>query len=231
MADKFIKVNKRYPLRRIPTGEELLHDAALNKGTAFTDQERDALGLRGLIPPRYNDIETQVMRVMENYRRKTNDLEKFIHLAGLHDRNETLYYRVVMENITELMPVIYTPVVGKACQEFGHIYRRARGIWISKHDKGNMKDILRNWRAAEVRVIVVTDGERILGLGDLGANGMGIPIGKLCLYTACAGVDPQLCLPVTLDVGTNNESLLDDPLYIGSHERRLRGPEYDELIE
>jgi malate dehydrogenase (oxaloacetate-decarboxylating)(NADP+) len=231
MADKFIKVNKKYPLRRIPTGEELLHDAALNKGTAFTDQERDSLGLRGLIPPRYNDIETQVKRVMANYGRKNDDLERFIHLAGLQDRNETLYYRVVMDNITELMPIIYTPVVGRACQEYGNIYRRARGIWISKNDKGNMKDILRNWRAAEVRVIVVTDGERILGLGDLGANGMGIPIGKLCLYTACAGVDPQLCLPVTLDVGTNNEALLDDPLYIGSRERRLRGPEYDELIE
>ncbi|UCH83277.1 MAG: NAD-dependent malic enzyme [Candidatus Latescibacterota bacterium] len=231
MADKFIKVNKRYPLRRIPTGEELLHDAALNKGTAFTEAERNALDLRGLIPPRYNDIETQVTRVMENYRRKPNDLEKFIHLAGLQDRNETLFYRVVMDNIVELMPIIYTPVVGKACQEFGHIYRRARGIWLSKNDKGRMKELLRNWRAAEVRVIVVTDGERILGLGDLGANGMGIPIGKLCLYTACAGVDPQVCLPVTLDVGTNNEALLDDPLYIGEQEKRLRGPEYDELIE
>ena len=231
MADKYIRVDRKCMLRRIPTGDELLHDPALNKGTAFTEEERDALGLRGLLPPRVFDIEQQVNRVMENYSRKTTDLERFIHLASLQDRNETLFYKVVLDHITELMPIIYTPVVGKACQEYGHIFRRARGVFISRKDKGRVKSILRNWRTTEARVIVVTDGERILGLGDLGANGMGISVGKLCLYTACAGVDPQFCLPVTIDVGTNNEALLKDPLYLGVQEKRIRGPEYDELID
>jgi malate dehydrogenase (oxaloacetate-decarboxylating)(NADP+) len=189
------------------------------------------LGLRGLLPPRVFDVELQVSRVMENYRKKPTDLERFIHLASLQDRNETLFYKVVMDHIVELMPIIYTPVVGKACQEFGHIFRRTRGIFISRKDKGRVKSILRNWRTTEARVIVVTDGERILGLGDLGANGMGISIGKLCLYTACAGVNPQMCLPVAIDVGTNNETLLKDPLYLGIPEKRIRGPEYDELVD
>jgi malate dehydrogenase (oxaloacetate-decarboxylating)(NADP+) len=231
MADKFVRVDRQCALRRIPTGEELLHDSSLNKGTAFTEEERDALGLRGLLPPRVFTIEQQVGRVMENYKRKPTDLERFIHLSALQDRNETLFYKVIMDHIVELMPIIYTPVVGKACQEYGHIYRSARGVFITKRDKGRMSAVLRNWRTTETRVIVVTDGERILGLGDLGANGMGIPVGKLCLYTACAGVDPQLCLPITLDVGTNNESLLNDPLYLGIKEKRLRGAEYDEVIE
>ncbi|UCG51341.1 MAG: NAD-dependent malic enzyme [Candidatus Latescibacterota bacterium] len=231
MAHKFIRVDKKFPLRRIPTGEELLNDPAFNKGTAFTCEERDALGLRGLLPPQVCDIKQQVSRVMENYRRKPDELEKFVFLASLRDRNETLFYRVVMDNIVELMPIIYTPVVGQACQQYGLIFRRPRGMFLTIKDKGHMADILRNWRTTETRVIVVTDGERILGLGDLGANGMGIPIGKLALYTACAGVDPQLCLPITIDVGTNNEMLLDDPHYIGIRERRLRGPEYDEIIE
>jgi malate dehydrogenase (oxaloacetate-decarboxylating)(NADP+) len=169
--------------------------------------------------------------VMDNYKRKPTDLERFIHLVSLQDRNETLFYKVVLDHIVEMMPIIYTPVVGKACQEYGHIYRRARGLFISKNDKGRIKTVLRNWRTTEARVIVVTDGERILGLGDLGANGMGIPVGKLCLYTACAGVDPQVCLPITIDVGTNNETLLKDPLYLGIRENRLRGSEYDEIIE
>jgi malate dehydrogenase (oxaloacetate-decarboxylating)(NADP+) len=231
MADKYVRVDRKCAVRRIPTGEELLHDPMLNKGTAFTEEERDALGLRGLLPPRVCDMETQVARVMENYRRKSTDLEKFIHLIALQDRNETLFYRVLMDHIVEMMPIVYTPVVGKACQEYGHIYRRARGTFISKRDRGRIKALLRNWRTTEVRVIVVTDGERILGLGDQGANGMGIPVGKLCLYTACAGVDPQFCLPVTIDVGTNNEALLRDPLYLGIQEKRLRGPEYDEVID
>ncbi len=231
MTDKYVKVDDKCTLRRISTGETLIHDPRLTKGTAFTEEERDALGLRGLLPPRVFDIDVQVRRVMDNFKRKPTDLEKFIHLVSLQDRNETLFYKVIMDHIVELMPIIYTPVVGKACQEYGHIYQQARGIFISKRDKGRMKSILRNWRTTQTRVIVVTDGERILGLGDLGANGMGIPVGKLCLYTACAGVDPHLCLPVTIDVGTNNESLLNDPLYLGIQEKRLRGPEYDEIIE
>lgn len=231
MADKYIKVQSRNCIRRIPTGEELLHDPSLNKGTAFTEAERDALGLRGLLPPVVVDIERQLLRIMENFKRKPNELERFIQMAALQDRNETLFYRFILDNIVELMPIIYTPVVGKACQEYGHILRRSRGIFLSVNDKGHMKDVLRNWRTTETRVIVVTDGERILGLGDLGANGMGIPVGKLCLYTACAGVDPQVCLPITLDVGTNNQALLNDPLYIGVKKPRLRGDEYDELID
>jgi malate dehydrogenase (oxaloacetate-decarboxylating)(NADP+) len=231
MADKYIRVDRKCALRRVPTGEELLHDPCLNKGTAFTEEEREALGLRGLLPPRVFDLKTQVERVMENYRRKPTDIERFIHLGALQDRNETLFYRVVLDHITELMPIIYTPVVGKACQEYGHIFRRARGMFISLRDRGRIKQVLRNWKTTEARVIVVTDGERILGLGDLGANGMGIPVGKLCLYTACAGVDPQLCLPITLDVGTNNEALLKDSLYLGIQEKRLRGPEYDEFVD
>ena len=231
MADKYISTDRKCALRRIPTGEELLHDPCLNKGTAFTEKERDELGLRGLLPPSIFDIEKQVLRVMDNYRRKPNELEKYIHLASLQDRNETLFYRVVLDHIVEMMPIIYTPVVGKACQEYGHIFRRARGIFITANDKGRMKAILRNWRTTQTRVIVVTDGERILGLGDLGANGMGISVGKLCLYTACAGIHPQVCLPITLDVGTNNQAFLDDPLYLGLKQKRLQGPEYDEIVE
>ncbi len=231
MADKYIGVDRKCAVRRVPTGEEILHDPMLNKGTAFSEEERDALGLRGLLPPRVFDIETQAGRVMENYKRKASDLEKFIHLIALQDRNETLFYKVLMDHIVEMMPIVYTPVVGKACQEYGHIYRRARGIFVSKRDRGRIKTLLRNWRTTETKVIVVTDGERILGLGDQGANGMGIPVGKLCLYTACAGVDPHYCLPVTIDVGTNNETLLKDPLYLGIQEKRLRGPEYDEIID
>ena len=231
MADKYISTDKKCALRRIPTGEELLHDPCLNKGTAFTEKERDELGLRGLLPPGVLDIEKQVLRVMDNFRRKPNELEKFIQLTSLQERNETLFYKVVLDHIVEMMPIIYTPVVGKACQEYGHIFRRARGIFITAKDKGRMKAILRNWRTTQTRVIVVTDGERILGLGDLGANGMGISVGKLCLYTACAGVHPQVCLPITLDVGTNNQAFLDDPLYLGLKQKRLQGPEYDEIVE
>jgi malate dehydrogenase (oxaloacetate-decarboxylating)(NADP+) len=215
----------------LPTGVELLHDPFLNKGTAFTEEERDALGLRGLLPPHVHTQDEQVMRVMENFRRKPADLERYIHMMALQSRNQTLFYRVVMDNIEQMMPIIYTPTVGQACQEYGHIFRRPRGIFVSAQDRGRVIRLLRNWPSAEVRIIVVTDGERILGLGDLGANGMGIPVGKLALYTACAGVDPALCLPVTLDVGTDNEALLHDPLYIGIKQRRLRGEAYDELVE
>ncbi len=215
----------------IQTGINFLHNPVLNKGTAFTEEERDALGLRGLLPPHVHTQDKQVTRVLENFRRKPTDLEKYIHLIGLQDRSETLFYRVVIDNIEEMMPIIYTPTVGQACQEYGHIFRRPRGLFISLNDRGRMTDLLKNWPNEEVRIIVVTDGERILGLGDLGADGMGIPVGKLALYTACAGIHPLLCLPITLDVGTNNEALLNDPLYIGLRQRRIRGKEYDDFID
>lgn len=212
-------------------GIALLQDPHWNKGTAFTDAERDALGLRGLLPPRILDIDEQLERVLRNVREKATDLERYIYLVGLQDRNETLFYKLVSEHLVELMPVIYTPTVGEACLRFGHIFRRARGLYISMQDRGRVSSVLQNWPEREIDVIVVTDGERILGLGDLGAQGMGIPIGKLALYTACAGVHPHRCLPVVLDTGTDNETLLHDPLYPGMQEHRVRGSEYDELVE
>ncbi len=212
-------------------GVDLLHDPMLNKGTAFTDAERDALGIRGLLSPRVTTQAAQVTRVLDSFRRKTTDLEKYIYLISLLERNETLFYRVVMDNLSEMMPIIYTPTVGQACQRWSYIFRRSRGLYITANDRGRIVQLLRNWPHADVRMIVVTDGERILGLGDLGANGMGIPVGKLSLYTACAGVHPAQCLPIMLDVGTNNESLVNDPLYVGTPQVRLRGPLYDELVE
>ena len=214
-----------------PTGVKLLNSPNLNKGTAFTEEEREKLGLRGLLPPRIFSQEDQVARVLENFDRKENDLERYIYMASLQERNENLFYRVVMENIERLMPIIYTPTVGQACQLYGHIWRRSRGLYVTAEDRGRMANILRNWPHQEVAIIVVTDGERILGLGDLGANGMGISVGKLALYTACAGIDPTRCLPITIDVGTENERLLSDPLYIGLQHRRLRGEAYDNLMD
>jgi malate dehydrogenase (oxaloacetate-decarboxylating)(NADP+) len=215
----------------LPTGVALLRDPALNKGTAFTEKEREILGLQGLLPPRVHTMEEQVSRVLENLRRKPNDIEKYIFMISLQDRNKTLFYRVVTDHIEEMMPIIYTPTVGQACLEFGHIFRRPRGIFISTKDRGRMHKLLRNWPYHNIRVVVVTDGERILGLGDLGADGMGIPVGKLALYSACAGIHPSLTLPVTLDVGTENEALLNDPLYIGTKQRRMRGAAYDDFVE
>jgi len=214
-----------------PRGSALLRDPKLNKGTAFTENERDALGLRGLLPPHVGTQELQVARVLENFHRLQTPLSKYILIESLQDRNEALFYRVVMENPDELMPIIYTPTVGLACQQYGHIYRRPRGMFISAADRGRVAQVMRNWQHREVSMIVVTDGERILGLGDLGANGMGIPIGKLALYTALAGLHPWRCLPVVLDVGTNNEALLADPLYIGLRQKRLAGAAFDELVE
>ena len=226
-------LNERKQIGKIdmPTGAALLREPTLNKGTAFTKEERRVLRLEGLLPPYVTSLETQVIRVMENFHKAPTDLERYIYLMNLLDRNETLFYRVVVEKIEEMMPIVYTPTVGQACQEYGHILRRARGIFISAKDRGRVVDVLRNWPKKDVRVIVVTDGERILGLGDLGANGMGIPGGKLCLYTACGGIHPALCLPVTLDVGTDNKELLNDVLYIGLRQRRLQEEPYDELVE
>jgi malate dehydrogenase (oxaloacetate-decarboxylating)(NADP+) len=217
--------------KKLPKGIDILHNERLNKGTAFTEEERDALKLRGLLPPHVNTIEEQKRRVLWNLQHKPTPLEKYIFLIGLQDRNETLFYRTVVDNIHELMPIIYTPTVGEACAKFGHIFRRPRGLYITANDRGRIAKILRNWPRRDVAIIVVTDGERILGVGDLGADGMGIPIGKLSLYTACAGVHPQYALPVTIDVGTNNEELRNDPLYIGLKHDRLRGKEYDKLID
>ena len=211
-------------------GAALLHDPALNKGTAFTDDERDRLGLRGLLPPRVLSMEQQLDKTLASFRGKPSDLEKYIYLMSLQDRNERLFYRLVMDHLAETMPIIYTPTVGEACQRYAHLWRRPRGLFITAHDRGRMAAILRNWPTRGVRIIVVTDGERILGLGDLGANGMGIPVGKLSLYTACAGVDPGWCLPITLDVGTDHEPYLTDPLYIGLQQRRVRGEAYDALV-
>ena len=214
-----------------PRGLELLHDPVMNKGTAFTAEERDVLGLWGLLPPRICTLEEQEVRVLENFRRKPTNLERYIQMMALLDRNETLFYRIVVNNIETMMPVIYMPTVGQACKEYGHIMRKPRGIYLSAMHRGRFTSLLRNWSHDEVRTIVVTDGERIFGLGDLGAAGMGSSIGKLILYTALAGVHPSYGLPVTLDVGTNNPELIDDPLYIGIPQRRLREEAYDGLVD
>ncbi|XP_038079327.1 NADP-dependent malic enzyme-like isoform X2 [Patiria miniata] len=210
---------------------EALRAPAFNKGTAFTLHERQALGIHGLLPPTVCTPDLQEQRSLKNIRGQASDLDRYIQLIDLQDRNEKLFYRVVCNNLEEMMPIVYTPTVGLACQRYGLIFRRPRGLFITIHDKGHIADILAAWPERNVKAIVVSDGERILGLGDLGSYGMGIPVGKLALYTAIAGVQPSQCLPVILDVGTDNQTLLDDPLYLGLREKRDRSPAYDELID
>jgi malate dehydrogenase (oxaloacetate-decarboxylating) len=212
-------------------GRELLLDPLINKGSAFTEHERDELSLHGLLPPSVCTMQQQLQRVLGAYRAKTSPIEKFIYLTSLHDRNETLFYRLVQENIDEMMPVVYTPVVGEACQKFSHIYRRGRGLYIAYEQRDRIEEILKNAETPNPSVIVVTDGERILGLGDQGAGGMGIPIGKLSLYTLCAGISPYSTLPITLDVGTDNEERLADPLYLGMRHKRVRGADYQRFVD
>ena len=211
-------------------GTQLIETPLLNKGTAFTEAERRELSLEGLLPPQFESIEEQVTRSYASFSSQPTDLEKHINLRNLQDTNETLFYRLMLEHISEMMPIIYTPIVGLACQKFSHIYRRPRGVFISYPERESIDKILANVDR-EIKVIVVTDGERILGLGDQGAGGMGIPIGKLSLYTLCGGIAPQNTLPILLDVGTNNEERLKDPAYLGWRHERIRGKEYDDFIE
>ena len=219
------------PSKRHSTGYDLLHNPRLNKGTAFTEEERRKYRLEGLLPPAVTNIELQAARRHTEIANLDDDLQKYLVLSDLQTRNETLFYAVLMSDPATYMPLVYTPTVGEACQKFGHIFREARGIFLPISARGRIRGILSNWPEKDVRFIVVTDGERILGLGDLGAGGMGIPIGKLALYTACAGVPPQYCLPVVLDVGTNNQVLLDDPLYQGLRHNRVRGEEYMSFVD
>lgn len=213
------------------TGHQILDEPLLNKGSAFTEDERHELGLLGLLPLHPSTIDEQLTRVYENYRRKDNDLERYIFLTALQDRNEILFYRLLNEHISEMMPIIYTPTVGEGCRRYSHVFRRPRGLYVSYPHREKISLFLDNAPVQNPDVIVVTDGERILGLGDLGVGGMGIPVGKLSLYTLCAGIHPRTTLPILLDVGTDNEELLSDPLYLGWRHQRVRGQDYDDFIE
>ncbi|MEN9974862.1 MAG: hypothetical protein RLZZ282_868 [Verrucomicrobiota bacterium] len=212
-------------------GNALLANPLLNKGTAFTEEERDALGLRGLLPPRVFSLEEQVTRVYANFQKQAEPLDKYVFLTLLQNRNETLFYKLLELYPEEMIPIIYTPTVGQACLDYGTVFRSPRGMFISIRERGHIAEVLRHWPQTDVRMIVVTDGERILGLGDLGVLGMGISVGKLALYTSCAGLHPGYCLPITLDVGTNNASLHQSPTYLGLSQSRVRGDEYDAFIE
>ncbi|KAF5773326.1 putative malate dehydrogenase (oxaloacetate-decarboxylating) (NADP(+)) [Helianthus annuus] len=215
----------------ISSGHTLLRDPRHNKGLAFTERERHAHYLTGLLPPIISTQELQEKKVMQMIRQYEVPLQRYIAMIDLQERNERLFYKILIDHVEELLPVVYTPTVGEACQKFGSIFRRPQGLYISLKDKGQVLEVLRNWPERNIEVIVVTDGERILGLGDLGCQGMGIPVGKLSLYTALGGVRPSACLPITVDVGTNNQKLLDDEFYIGLKQNRARGEEYDELLE
>jgi len=214
-----------------PRGLDVLLNPALNKSTAFTEAERERYGLRGLLPPAVCTQQVQLRRALEGIRRQSSDIEKYVALQALLNRSERLFYRLVIDNIEEILPLIYTPTVGQACQEFAQNFRQTRGLYVTARDRGRMREILDNWPHRDVRVVVITDGERILGLGDLGANGMGIPIGKLSLYTALAGIHPETTLPIMFDVGTNNVELRQDPLYLGLPTERVRGDEYFDLAD
>jgi malate dehydrogenase (oxaloacetate-decarboxylating) len=213
------------------SGQELLEHTLLNKGSAFTEDERSEFGLLGLLPAHVASLEEQLARTYENYSRKQTDLERYIYLASLQDRNATLFYRLVQAHIAEMSPIIYTPTVGLACQHYSHIFRRPHGLYISYPYRDHLDAMLASAPTQDTRIIVVTDGERILGLGDLGVGGLGIPVGKLALYTVCAGIHPAATLPIVLDVGTDNDDLLADPLYLGWHHPRVRGQAYDDFIE
>jgi len=213
------------------SGSEVLKNPRLNKGTAFTKTEREALGLSGLLPPIISTMKQQVQRALASVRKQPTDIDRYVYLSSLQKRNERLFYRLLIEHTQELMPLVYTPTVGQACEEFAAIFRETAGIYVTFEDRGHIAEVLGNWPEQQVKLIVATDGERILGLGDLGANGMGIPIGKLALYCACAGVDPSECLPVMLDVGTENEKYQNDPLYLGLRRGRVRGEEYDAFVD
>uniref|UniRef100_A0ACD5VVB6 Uncharacterized protein n=1 Tax=Avena sativa TaxID=4498 RepID=A0ACD5VVB6_AVESA len=215
----------------VASGYTLLRDPHHNKGLAFTEKERDAHYLRGLLPPAVVSQELQVKKIMHDLRQYNVPLQRYVAMMDLQERNERLFYKLLIDNVEELLPVVYTPTVGEACQKYGSIFRRPQGLYVSLRDKGKVLDVLRNWPERNIQVIVVTDGERILGLGDLGCQGMGIPVGKLSLYTALGGVRPSACLPITIDVGTNNEKLLNDEFYIGIRQRRATGEEYHELME
>jgi malate dehydrogenase (oxaloacetate-decarboxylating)(NADP+) len=212
-------------------GIDALHDAEVNKSTAFTEREREALDLTGLLPSEVETLDNQVLRVMQQLGTKTTDLERYIYLIGLLDIDETLFFKVAMSDPARFLPILYDPTVGEACLKFGHIFRRPRGMYLSLKHKGRVKEVLRNWPEKDVRVICATSGGRILGLGDLGANGMGIPIGKLQLYTACAAVPPGYLLPMHIDSGTNNQALINDPLYLGLRRPRVSAAELDEFVD
>jgi malate dehydrogenase (oxaloacetate-decarboxylating)(NADP+) len=220
-------MDKKKPL----TGFMALNSASVNKGTAFTDEERQFHKLRGLLPPKIVSSEIQMERTLKNMHRKQDDIEKYVFLTALQARNEKLFYKLVINHIEEVMPLIYTPTVGQACKEYAHMFRRPRGMYVTAEDKGEIKEVLENWPYKDIKVIVVTDGERILGLGDLGANGIGIPIGKLALYVACAGIEPHQCLPIMLDVGTNNVEFLHDDYYLGLNKNRITGNAYNNFVD